>query len=197
MEDILDGVFYSQLTNDEGHQYPWERKYLVLQNESLIFRESKEDTIKRGLIHLHDVVYCEVSEIPQPEYGDFILEIKTRTRATYLFGFESESQMNTWMAVFNRHKGVMRQQDLEPPPPPTKQYKKKERYTISKFIENRRIFGGMWMVYLFIIYTIVLVVLFSVLWTQYVLPLRGIDQESASCYIHEAEAEYRWKKIII
>ncbi|KAN0050953.1 hypothetical protein ACTA71_004259 [Dictyostelium dimigraforme] len=215
-----DGMFNCQHISDDGKADQWETKYLQLTESNLIVKENADDNIVRSTIHLCDIVYVErdggksktlsldkpntieqldqstntgaVSvELSEEPNQIIIIHFKTRYKSEWKIEMESEDNYEEWYNIFKRHQGVMREIDIHPPPP--KPYRK-PKYTFKTFYENRKLLGERWMVFAFIAYTIILVILFSVLWTKYVLPEKNIVEIESQCYIHSTEAVYVYKR---
>ncbi|KYQ93437.1 hypothetical protein DLAC_06128 [Tieghemostelium lacteum] len=194
-EPTMTGNFNMQHISDSGVPHEWEIRYLHINDGSLTIKESADDRITRGIISLHDIVEIErlpLGSGPNPE-DKYILRIQMRSKTQYKMVLDSYSTLMEWTRIFERHKGIMREEDINPPPP-VHYTPQKHKYTLKDWFANRRLFGEAWMVYLFIAYTIMLVILFSVLWTQYLLPFRGITQVPTQCFVLKSDYEYLWKK---
>ncbi|KAN0021442.1 hypothetical protein ACTFIU_010036 [Dictyostelium citrinum] len=214
-----DGMFNCQHISDEGRADQWEMKYLQLTESNLIVKENADDNIVRSTIHLCDIVYVErdsnskplslekpntienlddsttntgyVSvELPESQQS-IVIHIKTRYKSEWKIEMESENTYEEWYNIIKRHQGVMREIDIHPPPP--RKYRK-PKYTFRTFYDNRKLFGERWIVFGFIVYIAIVVILFSLLWTQYVLPEKNIVEIESQCYIHSTHAKYLSKK---
>lgn len=213
------GMFNCQHISDEGKAGQWEMKYLQLTESNLIVKENADDHIVRSTIHLCDIVYVEresksktlsldkqsntienlddstntghVSVELSDSQEPILIHIKTRYKSEWKIEMESEETYEEWYNIFKRHQGVMRERDINPPPP---RRNRKPKYTFKTFYENRELLGERWMLFAFIAYTIILVILFSVLWTKYVLPEKNIVEIESQCFIHSADAVYVYKR---
>ncbi|EGC39532.1 hypothetical protein DICPUDRAFT_74948 [Dictyostelium purpureum] len=213
MSAKTEGTFNCKHISDNGAIGPWESKYLILTEYDFKVKENADDTITRSIINLCDVVEVgrdesdappkSVEDLEQENNSDvelgspkFLLKMKTRYNTGWIIEMESEQIFDEWSSVMERKKGVLRESDINPPPPPPVRGQKdyKSDYTLRDFFDNRRMMGEMWMVYAFIAYTILLSILFALLWTLYVLPEKNIVEIPTTCHIISSEAEYVWKR---
>ncbi|KAK5581765.1 hypothetical protein RB653_003343 [Dictyostelium firmibasis] len=213
-----DGMFNCQHISDEGVAGQWEKKYLQLTESNLIVKENADDNIVRSTIHLCDIVYVERDSKPKEisldkpntieklddstntgqvtvEMADsqetILIHIKARYKSEWKIEMESEDIYQEWYQIFKRKQGIMREIDINPPPP--KRYSK-PKYTFRTFYDNRKLLGERWMILAFIAYTAILVVLFSILWTKYVLPEKNIVEIESQCFIQSANSVYVYKR---
>ncbi|EFA79409.1 hypothetical protein PPL_07827 [Heterostelium album PN500] len=196
-EPKLKGMFRVQLINDEGVSKPWEDRYIDLSKGGLIMKESADDRITRGNLHLYDIVFCELAEDLVTADTPYVIQLKTRSRSTWIFILDSQSTLDEWINVISTNKGKMSEEEWNtpPPPPPTSRFSpQKDSYTLKTFFENRRLLGGMWMIYLFFLWIIVLAVLFILLWKLYVAPFKNMETETSSCLVLNQDVQYLLKK---
>ncbi|EGG22927.1 hypothetical protein DFA_05057 [Cavenderia fasciculata] len=178
--------------NSDGIDKGWISKYVDLSEGGMEFKESAEDTIRRGLLYLHDIVYCEQAD--EPGAQPYNLRIKTRGKATYTFELPSQEMFNSWTALIERHKGVMREEDINPPPP---HKAVKEKVTFYKwwcdswnYCERQ----NNYMVIATIVYIILWAVLLTLLWILFVQPMKNITQVKTQCYVLSHDYEYLYKR---